>query len=476
MTTPDTSRSGRRLLRVYSIATFLCMTIALSCIVGLGAWGAVRDLRRGRESLLQAEIAEANSHSERTVRRIERDLVEGKIAPDFSDLRSQGWLTSHWKSDIVAEAEWAYAAVEDGSHHLVAHSMPSLAGGRLPSDWYQRRVSVAGSDVVETNLTALTGGLPAFDVRLPITFNGRTVGVYHCGLSHDWFNATATADEEFALFGWLVVVGGAALVVLLAIGSLYVITRQAAALQRGLDLADMRRMTELSQLIIGLAHEVRNPLNAIRLNLHAIGRVHRGEARLPDEELNAIVRESVWEIGRVSALIGEMLGYARSEPPRAEDVDLNAEVRGALDLVKHVMEDQHVAVVARMGGETRLVRIDRARLRQILLNLLNNAREAVGKGGRIEIDVHRAGRSIELVVSDNGPGVPVAHRRRIFEPFYSTKELGIGLGLALVKKFVDECGGSITYEGGESSRGRFVVRFPEVRAAAIPEVFHDSPV
>jgi two-component system sensor histidine kinase HydH len=462
----DKPNSGKRMLRNHSIATFICMAAALTCIVVLGVWGSARDLRRERGSLLQAELAEIHSHAERTVRHIERELVEGKVAPSFRDLRKQAWLAAHWKADIVAEEKWAYAAVEDANQTIVAHTDPALEGTRLPSEWYDRVVPTVGSDVVETRLTGLTGGPPAFDVRLPISFGGRTVGVYHAALYAEWFDAAATKAEEFTLFGWLVVVGGAVLVVLAATGSLFIITRQAAALQRGLDLADVRRVTELSQLIVGLAHEVRNPLNAIRLNLHAIDRVHRGEARLPEEEFNAIVRESVWEIGRVSALIGEMLGYARSEPQREEEIDLNAEVRRALDLVKHVMEDHHVAVVARLAAEPLYVRIDRARLRQILLNLLNNAREAVGKGGRIEVVVSRGAGSVELVVSDNGPGVPAANRHRIFEPFYSTKDVGIGLGLALVKKFVDESGGSIAYNASRDSGGCFVVKLPEVRVAA----------
>ncbi|HET6879908.1 MAG TPA: HAMP domain-containing sensor histidine kinase [Pirellulales bacterium] len=437
----------------------------MTCIAVLGVWGAVRDLRRERKSLLQAEIAEIQSHAERTVRHIERSLVEGHVTPDFTELQDQPWLSAHWNTDIVPEEKWAYAAVEDAGQTIVAHSSPALRGGRLPSNWYQRLMAIAGSDAVETGVPELTGGETVFDVRLPITFNGRAVGVYHAALSGKWFEAALAAEEKFTLFGWAVVVGGVVLVVLVATASLYVITRKAAALQRRLDLADVRRITELSQLIVGLAHEVRNPLNAIRLNLHAIDRVQRGEAHLPDDQLSSVVRESVCEIGRVSALIGEMLGYARSEPQREEEVDLNAEVRRALDLVKHVMEDQHVAVVARLAAEPCYARIDRARLRQILLNLLNNAREAVGKGGRIEIAVSRSARSVELVVSDNGPGVPPAHRHRIFEPFYSTKDVGIGLGLALVKKFLDEGGGSIAYDASRGAGGCFVVRLPEINTA-----------
>lgn len=460
----DKLGSPKRLLRRYTRATFVCMAAALAAIVALGSWGAARDLRQEQTSLLQAAVAEATSHAERTVRHIEREVADGDVRPDFGGLRGENWLLAHWQESILSEEKWSYAAVEDVRGKLVAHSNPALDGQQLTRGWYERAVPLAGADVVETRFASLTEGRRAFDVRLPITLNDAVIGTYHSGINADWFDATVEEHEEYAQFGWMVVIGGTTLVVLAAIGSLYLVIRQTAALQDRLDLAEVRRVNELGQLIVGLAHEVRNPLNAVRLNLHAIGRVYRGEARLPSEEVATILRESTREIGRVSALIGEMLGYARSELPRVEDVDLNAEVRGTLDLVKQVMEDYHIAVVARLSAGPLPVRIDRARLRQVLLNLLNNAREAVGKGGRIEVDVGRASGGLELAVVDNGPGVPPDQRHRIFEPFFSTKDVGIGLGLALVKKFVEESGGSIAYDGDYSDGGRFVVRLPAAAA------------
>lgn len=453
------SASDRRyLLRRYAVAAFSCLALALASIVVLGIWGAARDLKHRQASLFRLEVAEVVSHAERTVRYIEGLMADGTVGTDFSGLP----VMAHWQRTILAQEKWTHAAIENLHGVIVAHSNPALVGTQLTGPWYERVVPLAGCDVVETRFGGLTEGRPTYDVRLPILFQGQPVGTYHSGLSVHWFDRNVTAERQYALFGWTVVVSGTVLVLLLAVGALYLITRQAGALQHRLDLADVRRVTELSQFIAGLAHEVRNPLNAIRLNLHAIGRVHRAEARLPDEEMETMIRESVREIGRVAALIHEMLGYARSEPPCVENIDLGAEVRSALGLVKQVMEDHHIAVVAHLPAEPFWVRIDRSRLRQILLNLLNNSREAVGKGGRIEIDLVRSRGMLELAVSDNGPGVPEAQQQRIFEPFFSTKDVGIGLGLTLVKKFVDETGGNIVYEQRHEDGGRFLVRLPEV--------------
>lgn len=463
---PSTS-TEQRLLRRFTTASYLCMACTLVCIVALGAWGAVRDLRSDAKFLIEAEISTLKSHAERTVGHIESQLLDGSIGPDFSGLDDDRWLRRHWER-ILSEAKWAYAAVEDAHGVLAAHSNPALVGRKLSGPWYERVVPDVAGDVVETHSPDLCEGRPAFDLRLPITLNGRQIGTYHSGLNANWFRETLAVTNKYTILRWGTVIAGIALVVLLAVGSLRLIARQTAALQRRLDEADLRRIKELSQFIIGVAHEVRNPLNAIRLNLHAIGRVHRGEAWLPDDEVAFILRESVREVDRVAALVREMLGYARQEPCRAEDVDLNAEVRGTLDFVKQSLEEDRVAVKVYLPSDAPRVRFDKTRLRQILLNLLRNAREAVGKGGRIEVGVSVSDGKLELAVADNGPGVPSEQRQRIFEPFYSTKDVGIGLGLALAKKFVEEGGGEIAYDPSHECGSRFVVRLPE--AATSQEV------
>jgi signal transduction histidine kinase len=117
------------------------------------------------------------------------------------------------------------------------------------------------------------------------------------------------------------------------------------------------------------------------------------------------------------------------------------------------------------------VHLDRNRFRQIMLNLLTNAKEAVGTEGQIEVTLARHGRDqVEIVVADDGPGVAPVDRDRIFDPFYSTKELGTGLGLAMVKRFVDEAGGSVACEANESNGARFRISFPEVEPVESPLV------
>ena len=109
------------------------------------------------------------------------------------------------------------------------------------------------------------------------------------------------------------------------------------------------------------------------------------------------------------------------------------------------------------------------RLRQILLNLLVNAREAAGRGGRIDVRLAPRRSSLELTVRDSGPGVPALLRERIFEPFFSTKATGAGIGLSIVRKFVRDAGGEIRCQDGPEGGAEFQVTLP-VAKVATPEV------
>lgn len=106
--------------------------------------------------------------------------------------------------------------------------------------------------------------------------------------------------------------------------------------------------------------------------------------------------------------------------------------------------------------------MDRDRFRQVILNLLDNAKEATQAGGSIHVTVAVRMSIVEIVVADDGPGVPLVHREHVFEPFFTTKELGTGLGLALVRRFVEEVAGEVECQPNLPRGARFTVRLVQV--------------
>jgi signal transduction histidine kinase len=308
-------------------------------------------------------------------------------------------------------------------------------------------------------MPALTGGRRAYDICVPIKVGRHTVGRYHAGFDVDWFEGEAAAARHQIALRWTIVIGGITVVVLLAAASLYYLAYRSAVLGNMADMVQLQRVTELGQVAAGLAHEIRNPLHAIRLNLHALGRMQNGRCRLSAEEVKTIVGESNEEIARLDRLIEELLGFAKPEKARDEDIDVVSELQGILGFVTQEMQSSGVEVAAELPVDRAVVHLDPARLRQVMLNLLMNAKDATGEGGRIDVDLVRRDDRFEIRVSDDGPGIADDDRRHIFDPFYTTKQGGSGLGLALAKRLVEEARGRIDCRSGRSGT-TFCVSLP----------------
>jgi signal transduction histidine kinase len=261
------------------------------------------------------------------------------------------------------------------------------------------------------------------------------------------------------------VIGSAMAIVGLTGTVLYRFARHATVLKRELSIADGRRLTELSTLMVGMAHEIRNPLNSIRLNLYTSERVFCGDTKLADQEVLSMLSESVREIERVDSIIGQLLGYARTENDCGEEVDVANEILAAIKFVSPTFENQAITIEFDNKAPLVTITMDRRRLRQILLNLLNNARDALADGGRIKVTLETHGKLARLTVADSGVGVDASIRSRMFEPFVSTRDTGTGLGLAIVKSMLESIEGVIDYETSEELGGaEFILSFPTNRS------------
>jgi signal transduction histidine kinase len=208
--------------------------------------------------------------------------------------------------------------------------------------------------------------------------------------------------------------------------------------QREHEVLRAEQLAAVGQLAAGVAHELRNPLTSIKM-LVQTGLEGRPPQGLPPEEL--AVLES--EIRRMEKYIQTFLDFAR--PPRSERraSDLLAVVRRAVSLVEGRARRQRVDVEQAAPAGDVLLHIDPEEIQQVLVNLLLNALDALPRGGRVRVEVVRKGGGVEVRVSDNGPGIAPQVRDRLFEPFVTSKENGVGLGLSICKRLVEAHGGSI---------------------------------
>jgi signal transduction histidine kinase len=208
--------------------------------------------------------------------------------------------------------------------------------------------------------------------------------------------------------------------------------------QREHEVLRAEQLAAVGQLAAGVAHELRNPLTSIKM-LVQTGLEGRPPQGLSVEDL--AVLES--EIRRMEQYIQTFLDFAR--PPRSErrDSDLSAVVRRAAALVEGRARRQRVEIEQALPDEAVRLHIDPEEIQQVLVNLLLNALDALPRGGRVRVEVAVHPSGVEVRVSDNGPGIPAQVRDRLFEPFVTSKENGVGLGLSICKRLVEAHGGVI---------------------------------
>jgi signal transduction histidine kinase len=200
------------------------------------------------------------------------------------------------------------------------------------------------------------------------------------------------------------------------------------------QLRQNERLSTLGLLAAEVAHEIRNPLTVMKMLFHSLElQFPEGDPRTRDAEVMAE------KMDHLNKIVDQLLGYARSNEPRMEPVDINQILDDILLLVRRKLQQQHIEVVTLPAGDLPKVRADRGQIEQACLNLILNASEAMPGGGRLTIrTVWRAPGEVLLEFQDNGHGMTNEQRTRLFEPFLTTKTHGTGLGLAIVHKIIVE--------------------------------------
>lgn len=438
--------SVRRPKRSLISAPYICIIVALLLVLFLGGWGAYTEWTQLRLTILRAEVSRVRSHAERTAGRLETELIDLGTDGTLREVVRQPWLRQLWMRN-GAPVDNGYRAVIGADGMILAHRARINEGQKICQDWKDRSYPDAGPDVYQSDCHILNNGHSTLDIVVPITVNGQLRGTYWSGLNLQLLQTQIASARRGSMIRWGAVIGAIVIVVLLSSLSLYHITRKSAYLEHALAMAQARRIAELSELIVGLAHEVRNPLNAIRLNLYTADRVFRGEASLPTDEVTAMLGESVREIERVDELISQLLGYSRADPQQIEPIDLTNEVHNVLQFLKPTFSARGIELVLSTPETALRVPAGRGHVRQVLLNLLNNALDAVpDQTGVIQVSLLQEAQYVYVRIRDNGPGIPANLKERIFSPFFSTKNQGTGLGLAVVRGLMEVDGGEVVCE------------------------------
>jgi signal transduction histidine kinase len=207
------------------------------------------------------------------------------------------------------------------------------------------------------------------------------------------------------------------------------------------------RLAAIGKMAAHVTHEIRNPLSAIGLNVELL------EEELAQDDKHA----------EAKVLLGaseEYLRLARLPSPRMEEGSVSALVLDVAQFTKKEMERAQCVIALHVAPSVPAAMFDESQIRQAILNLLRNAREAMQDGGTIDVSVLALGMSVIIKLEDRGSGIPDDIRARVFDPFFSTKGEGTGLGLAITRRIVEAHGGAITCEPREGGGTTFAINLP----------------
>ena len=218
------------------------------------------------------------------------------------------------------------------------------------------------------------------------------------------------------------------------------------------------RLAAIGQLAGGVGHELRNPLGAIKNAVYYVkGKVAKSEVAQKEPRVMEFLEIIDDEVNASNKIINDLLGFSRVGKPAVSPTHVKKVIEDALS---RTPIPENIALTKRLDSDLTEIEIDSDQIQQALVNIITNAVQAMPEGGKLTIGTREKGKFLEVEITDTGSGIPQEVKDKIFEPLYTTRAKGIGLGLAVSKSIIDRHGGNIEVKSKVGEGTTFNIKLP----------------
>lgn len=346
-----------------------------------------------------------------------------------------------------------YAALLDNDRKILAHTDSRLINQNDPTP---PEVEVKTEPEPPGRVVELSDGNRRYDIVKAIAVNGANIGFLKIGLSLKPMEAAWQQSlRSMIVFGVAVLAAG-------ILGMATIFYMQQSHLQKigvlEAEISRQERLSELGNLAATVAHEIRNPLNSVSMGLQRL-KAEFTPTRDADDYAR-FLKLMQEEVHRLNSIVEQFLSLARPLHLNREAISVAPYLKELAALITAEANSSRVNVDLKVPGDLPPLHADRNYLKQLLLNLVLNGIQAMPDGGTLSIAARAVKDRLELTVADQGTGITPAVMKKIFEPYFTTKNNGSGLGLSIARRIAEAHGGAITVETEASRGSRFRVLLP----------------
>jgi signal transduction histidine kinase len=363
--------------------------------------------------------------------------------------------------ELGRQADIEHVALLDGNLKILAHTDRRLINQQHPDPFI---AAVRSSGEPGRRMVENSDGTRHYDVIKALSVNGSPLGFLEIGLS---LNSTEAAWRRslrsILIFGLAVLAVG-----ILGMGAIFY--NQQSQLQeiRSLEseISRKQRLSELGNLAATVAHEIRNPLNSVSMGLQRLKAEFSPADEQDKNEYAHFLSLMQSEVRRLNSIVEQFLSLARPLKLKYEAIAIENFLRELTTLTAQDAKSSGVNIDLQVAPDLRSLPADTDYLKQLLLNLILNGIQAMPQGGTLTLEASANNDHLQITVADSGIGIDPEALKRIFEPYFTTKPNGSGLGLSIARRIAEAHGGTITVESEPQRGSRFRVTLPFAAAEA----------